>query len=71
MDFAQIYHFIFETYAGIGILVGAGLIVTLILAIVLEKKTRRIYKNIEKPKNSWSLFGDDEEDEENGAEKDA
>ena len=63
MDFTQIYHFIFETYAGIGILIGAGLIISLILAVVLERRTRKIYKDVPKPEGSWSFFDDDEDDE--------
>lgn len=63
MDFFAIYHFIFETYAGIGILIGAGLIISLILAVVLEKRTRKIYKDRPKPEDGWSFFDDDDDDE--------
>ncbi|MEG0477036.1 MAG: DUF6724 family protein, partial [Raoultibacter sp.] len=30
MDFNELYHFLFETYAGIGCLVGAGLVISVI-----------------------------------------
>lgn len=45
MDFASIYHFLFETYGGLGVLVLAGLIISVIACILLEMKTRRTYKD--------------------------
>ena len=62
MDFGGIYHFLFETFYGIGCLVGLGLIISFIACIVLERKTRSIYKNHEKTEDDWSLCddGDDE-----------
>ena len=62
MDIGQIYHFLFETYAGIGCLVGFFLIVTLLLAFLLERRTRRIFKD--RPLEDDSSVFDDEEDEE-------
>ncbi len=64
MDAGEIYHFLFETYAGIGVLVAAGLVISLILCVVMERKTRKVYKD-RGPKtdaDEWSLFddGDDE-----------
>ena len=32
MDFAAIYHFLFETYAGIGVLVAVSLVLCIIIA---------------------------------------
>lgn len=64
MDFAEIYHFLFETTAGIGCLIGAFLIISVILCIVMERRTRKQFKHREKSPDDWSLF-DDEEDEEN------
>ena len=53
MDLAEIYHFIFETYAGIGCLVGAGIIISIIAAVISERKTRRIYRDRgERPEDS-------------------
>ena len=37
MDFDQIYHFLFQTFPGIGCLVGAGLVICLIACIITEK----------------------------------
>lgn len=59
MDIGQIYHFLFETYAGIGCLVGAFLLITLLLAFLLERRTRRIY--VDRPAIDDELFGDDDE----------
>lgn len=45
MDLAGIYHFIFETYAGIGCLVGAGIIISVIAAFISERKTRKVFRD--------------------------
>ena len=63
VDINQIYHFFFETFYGVGCLVGLGLLISLIACIVLERKTRAIYKNHEKSEDEWSLFDDDDDDE--------
>lgn len=39
MDFESLYHFLFETYAGIGLLIAACLIVSIIASAVMEVKT--------------------------------
>lgn len=41
MDFQAIYSFLFESYAGLGILVGASLIISVIAAAVMEYRTRK------------------------------
>ena len=64
MDASQIYHFIFETYAGIGILFGITVVICLIACVFMERRTRRIYKNHEKTEDDWSFFDDDDEEEE-------
>jgi hypothetical protein len=45
MDIAEIYHFVFETYAGLGCLIGAGVVISVIAAFISEHKTRKIYKD--------------------------
>lgn len=45
MDLAAIYHFLFETYAGIGCLVGAGILISIVAAIISERKTRKVYRD--------------------------
>lgn len=41
----QICNFLFETYTGIGILVLATLLLTFVIAAILEIKTKNKYKN--------------------------
>ncbi len=68
MDAAELYHFLFETYAGIGILVGAGIVISIIVCVIFEFRTRKIYRNheINPDEDEWSIFADDTEDEEAG-----
>ena len=63
MDFGAIYHFLFETYAGIGALVGISLVLCVIIAAVLELRTRKTYvdRGPSDDDDEWSIF-DDEED---------
>lgn len=52
MDLAELYHFLFETYAGIGCLVCAGIVISIIAAVISERKTRKVYRDRgEKPRN--------------------
>ena len=68
MDAGAIYHFLFETFTGIGILVAAGLVISLILCVILERKTRSVYKDRgPKTDDEWSLFDDDYDEEEEEA----
>lgn len=70
MDFAEIYHFLFESYAGIGILVGAGLVISILLCVIFEFRTRKLYRNHEPAEDEWSLFYDEmEEGEEEESER--
>ncbi len=73
MDFNEIYHFLFETYAGIGVLVGAGIVISLIVSVILEFRTRKRYRNHDLPpdEDEWSIFDDDEDDndDEDASEK--
>ena len=66
MDFAEIYHFLFETYAGIGVLIGVSLVLCIIIAAVLELRTRKKFVDRgprpEDEEDEWSLFDDDESD---------
>ena len=38
MDFGALYDFLFNTYAGIGCLVGIGLVVSLIACVIMERR---------------------------------
>ena len=66
MDLAAIYHFLFETYAGIGCLVGAGVVISVIAAFISERKTRKVFRDRgEKPQDDAedAESADDETDE--------
>ena len=67
MDFAEIYHFLFETYAGIGVLVAISLVLCIIIAAVLEMRTRKTFVDrgprSEDEEDEWSLFDDEGEDD--------
>ena len=58
MNIEELYHFLFETMPGIGILVGGGLEISIIVCIILELKTRK------QTEDDWSLFDDDEDESE-------
>lgn len=71
-DVADLYHFLFETYAGIGILIGAGIVISLVLCVIFEVKTRKLYHNHEPQEDDeWSLFDEVEEGMEEQEEKDS
>ena len=63
MDFAEIYHFLFETYAGIGVLIGVSLVLCIIIAALLELRTRKTYvdRGPSTDEDERSLFEDDDE----------
>ena len=59
MEPSDIYHFLFETYGGIGVLVGAGLLLSIIVSIILEIRTKRMFKDHElDPVDEWELIED-------------
>lgn len=68
----DIYHFLFETYAGIGIMVGAGIVISIILCVIFEIRTRKLYHDHPKTDedDDWSIFDDIEEGEEEQEEAD-
>lgn len=63
MDFGELYHFLFETYAGIGVLFAAVIVICLIACVIMELRTRRVYQNHEKSEDDWSFFDDDDEED--------
>ncbi|MBE6472689.1 MAG: hypothetical protein E7Z99_03790 [Coriobacteriaceae bacterium] len=70
MDFGEIYSFIFATPAGVGILIGATLLLCIIIAFILEHRTRRIFadRGPREETDDWALFDDDEEEPEDKEE---
>ena len=66
MNFGEIYHFLFETYAGIGVLVAVSLVLCIIIAAVLELRTRKTYIDrgpAEDEDDEWSIFNNSEDDQ--------
>jgi hypothetical protein len=63
MDFNAIYSFLFETYAGVGILVAAGIVISIVACVIWELRTRKLYHDHPKTKDEWSIFDDDDEED--------
>ena len=65
MDFAEVYHFLFETYVGMGVLVGISLVLCIIIAALLELRTRKTYvdRGERADGDEWSIFDDDDDNE--------
>ena len=63
MDFASVYHFLFETYGGIGALVAIGLVLSLVASIIMERRTRKTFVDRGPAEDDWSFFDDDEDED--------
>ena len=63
MDWPGIYSFLFESYAGMAILFGITIVICLIACIIMEYHTRRKFKNHNTSHDEWSMFDDDEKDD--------
>ena len=63
MNIGEIYHFLFQTIPGIGVLVAICLVLSLVVSVIMERRTRKIYTNHERTEDDWSFFDDDEESE--------
>ena len=62
MDPAALYHFLFETVPGIAVLIGTGLVVSVLVSVVLELKTRRRFRHRPDPdRDEWSILDDDDD----------
>ena len=51
---------LFGTRQGVISLVVGGIVLFLIIAFILERRTRALYKNHAKSPDDWDLFDDDE-----------
>ena len=62
---SEFFMWLFNDRTGVLCLVAGGIVICLLIAILMERKTKRRYFNHEKSEGDWSLFGggDDEEDE--------
>ena len=69
MDFGALYHFLFETFAGLGCLVGIGLVASIIACVIMERRTRKRFVDREPEEDDWSFFDDDEEEDGEEAKK--
>ena len=56
MDFDALYHFIFETYEGIGISILVCIAICIILAFIMEKRTRKRFVDRPKSEDDFDLF---------------
>lgn len=61
MDFAALYHFLFETMPGIGCLVLVFLIVSVLVAAILERRTRATFKDRGNVEDDGWKFEEEEE----------
>ncbi|WP_322290599.1 DUF6724 family protein [Paratractidigestivibacter sp.] len=55
------FTWLFNTKTGVIALIVGGLVVCLLIAFLMERKTKQMYFNHEKGEDDWSLFDDDEE----------
>ena len=61
MDFAALYHFLFETMPGIGCLVLVFLIASVLVAAILERRTRATFKDRGNMEDDGWKFVEEEE----------
>ena len=60
MDF---FTWLFSDRTGVLCLVGGGIVLCLIIALLMERKTKQMYFNHEKSEGDWELFGDDDDED--------
>ena len=51
---------LFNDQTGVLVLIAGGIVICLIIALLMERKTKQRYFNHEKTEGDWDLFGDDE-----------
>ncbi len=54
------FSWLFGTRTGVLVLLGGGILIFLIISLVLERRTRAIYKEHERSEDDWSLFDDED-----------
>ena len=59
MDFVN---WLFTTKPGVIALVVGGILLFFVIAFVLERRTRQMYRNHEKSEDDWDLFDDDDDE---------
>ena len=63
MDATEVIDFLFGSFGGLGCLVGAGLVISVIACIIMERRTRKRFADRPKGEDDWSIFDDDDEEE--------
>lgn len=61
MDWDGLYHFVFETYQGVGASILVCLVLCVIAAVITERRTRKKFKDRPKGEDDFDLFDDDDE----------
>lgn len=61
MDWDGLYHFVFETYQGVGISILVCLAICVIAAYITEKRTRKKFQDRPKGEDDFDLFDDDDD----------
>lgn len=56
MDFDQLYHFVFETYTGIGVSILVVALICVVLAALMERRTRKRFVDRPKSEDDFDLF---------------
>ena len=57
---AEFFGWLFGTRMGVFALLGGGILVCLLIAFPLERKTRARYKNHKRSEDDWSIFDDED-----------
>ncbi len=58
----DIFTWLFDSKTGVIVLILGGILLCLLIAFLMERKTKTMYFNHEKSDDDWSLFGDDDEE---------
>ena len=53
---------LFNDQTGVLVLIAGGIVLCLIIALLMERKTKERYFNHEKSDEDWDLFGGDEDE---------
>ena len=56
------FTWLFSDRAGVICLIIGGIVLCLVIALLMERKTKQRYFNHEKSDNDWGLFDDDDEE---------
>lgn len=59
---SDFFTWLFGTKTGVIALIIGGLVVCLLIAFLMERKTKTMYFNHEKSDDDWSLFDDEDEE---------